>query len=402
MLVTNTGGADHASRIIEIIRDADEIRIAIAFLKQGAAQRLAPILERRLEEGAVVELFVGTDFFLTEPKALELLLPLNECYLQCGIFVANQAGSTFHPKLYFARSGDEVRALVGSANMTMGCLETNEELSLLVDCTRGDALANDFDRTFTRYRDWNRFQDLDALVLQQYAGRFDVNEQERRKFERARDTAMPGLFDLRVIDDWYALYRSNSAAMSELALRRERRAEALQVQNRIAALSRGEINRQAVLRFQTGLRDLMTSNGGRHLWPSDAIFRQGSNALDHPEPMIRLFAAARTAARRPPVEGYEVLRTMSKGIPGVGINMATEILCTFAPDRYAVYNGNTVAALRTLGIDTPKYPNFQAISPGRYGKLCATIRALGGRIGSEDFSEADDFLNWIYQTVKLG
>lgn len=162
MLVTNTGGTDHATRITEIIRDADEIKIAIAFLKQGAAQRLAPILARRLEDGAVVELFVGTDFFLTEPKALELLLPLNEHYLQCGIFVADQARSTFHPKLYFARSGEYVRALVGSANMTSGGLETNEEVSLLVDCTRGDALADDFDRTFARYRDWNRFQDLDS------------------------------------------------------------------------------------------------------------------------------------------------------------------------------------------------------------------------------------------------
>jgi hypothetical protein len=82
--------------------------------------------------------------------------------------------------------------------------------------------------------------------------------------------------------------------------------------------------------------------------------------------------------------------------------MATEMLCTFAPTRYAIYNGNTVGALGALGIETARYAQFHAISPARYDQLCETIKALGSRIGTADLSEADAFLNWIYFEVKAG
>ena len=71
MLVANTGKADHSKSIPDIIKNADEIFIAVAFLKRAGADLIAPLLEKRLAAGADVELFIGTDFFLTEPTALE-------------------------------------------------------------------------------------------------------------------------------------------------------------------------------------------------------------------------------------------------------------------------------------------------------------------------------------------
>ncbi len=66
--------------------------------------------------------------------------------------------------------------------------------------------------------------------------------------------------------------------------------------------------------------------------------------------MIRFFALGQSVFRQQPTQRYAAIRKSGEQIPGVGINMATEMLYAIAPTRYAVYNGNTVVALPTLGI----------------------------------------------------
>ncbi|TPI53614.1 MULTISPECIES: hypothetical protein [unclassified Mesorhizobium] len=80
--------------------------------------------------------------------------------------------------------------------------------------------------------------------------------------------------------------------------------------------------------------------------------------------------------------------------------MITEILCTFAPKRYAIFNGNTSGALAAIGISTPRSPTVATLSAERYTQLCATIDALRRRIGGADFTDADEFLNWLYFNTK--
>ncbi|GAB6966899.1 hypothetical protein JCM25156A_09360 [Komagataeibacter kakiaceti JCM 25156] len=402
MLVANTGKTDHSVFIPDIIKNADEIFIAVAFLKRAGADLIAPLLEKRLAMGANVELFIGTDFFLTDPAALESFLALKDRHRACKIRVADRAAATFHPKAYMSRRGNQYRSLIGSANLTGGALSTNEELSLCVDHSVDNPLTTQLIATFDRYRQSPRFQELDSLVLEQYASRHAIDARERKKYEKARDNALPSAFDLRVIENWYRLYRADAKAMSDLRERKQRRVDALRVQTAIAALAGTPLNATTKATFQAHFRDLMTSNGGRHLWGSGDIHRRGSEALDHPKEVIDLFALGRSAATMPARDGYDAMRKAGEPIPGVGLNMATEILCTFAPDHYAVYNGNTVGALNALGITAPTHPNFRAISPPRYEKLCATIHALGRRIGGANFSETDAFLNWIYWKVKDG
>ena len=400
MLISNADGADHARAIAELIDGADAIIIAVAFLKKGGADHIAPLLKKRLATGATVELFVGTDFFLTEPDALERLLELGRPHPACGVMVADRSPATFHPKIYSARRGDRWRSVIGSANLTRGALRSNEELSLRVDHAAGDALTGQLAETFKRYRDWKRFQKLDPLVLQQYRSAHEIDRRERAKYEKARDRALPEGFDLRVIADWHTRYLADPGTAAARALRRQSRAKALKLQRSIAALADDPINGAARKALRQGLGDLMGSSGGQHLWGSSNIPRQGSKALEHPKRMIGLFALAQGASRLPPQEGYAAMRKEAETIPGVGMNMATEMLCTFAPARYAVYNGNTVGALSTLGIAAAPHANFHAIGPDRYERLCETVKALGTRIGAADLSEADAFLNWIYWKVK--
>ena len=164
---------------------ADSIRIAVAFLTKSGAEFIFPMLEERIADGATVEIFVGTDFFHTDPWALEELWKLKSENPRCTAFVAAQAAGTFHPKIYSVRKGSLFHSLVGSANLTGGALGKNEELSLCVTHTEGDELTNRLDATFNRYRCWDRFQPLETLLLLQYSTAHAVDKRERAKYKKS-------------------------------------------------------------------------------------------------------------------------------------------------------------------------------------------------------------------------
>lgn len=402
MLVANNENGDHARAIAEILKGAEEISIAIAFLKRGGANHIAPTLKRCLAAGGSVEIYIGSDFFLTEPKALELLLAIREKHPAFNIQLAKRGTATFHPKVYVTRRGTKYRSLIGSANLTSGALASNEELSISLTHNPGDPIVAQLLSTFERYKKWSRFQQLDALVLEQYASSYEIDYRERRKYEKSRDAALPAAFDLATIDKWLARYRADPKAIVELAARKQKLGAALAAQNAIVALGRAPITAAARQQFKDNLGNLIGSAGGNHLWGSGSIFRQGSQALENADGIIPFFARAKDVSKKPVQDAYVEIRAAAATLGGVGLNFATEALCTFAPFHFAVYNGNTKEALKTLGISATASTEFRAVSPMRYAKLCDTIKALGRRIGAANLSEADYFLNWIYWEVKAG
>ncbi len=402
VLVANNGNEGHARAIADMLEGAVEIYIANAFLKRAGAHLIAPAIKRSLEGGGTVQIYIGSDFFLTEPEALELLLKIREKHPAFNIQLAKQGSATFHPKAYLARKGNRYHSLIGSANLTGGALILNEELSISLSHKAGDPVVAQLLATFDRYRKWARFQELDALVLEQYASSYEIDRVERLKYEKSRDAALPAVFDLATIDKWYARYLADPRAIAELATRQKKLGAALAAQNAIVALGRAPITAAARKRFRDNLGNLIGSASGNHLWGSGSIFRQGSQALDNYDGMIPFFAKAKEMSKKPIQEGYSEIRAAAATLGGVGLNFATEALCTFAPSRYAVYNGNTKEALKTLGIRATASTEFRAVSPIRYSKLCETIKALGRRIGAANLSETDYFLNWIYWEVKAG
>src|SRR5688500_8126571 len=64
-LIRNQKGDDHSTAVREALEGADRISLAVAFLKVGGANIIVPILEKRLEQGAKAEAFIGTDFYIT-------------------------------------------------------------------------------------------------------------------------------------------------------------------------------------------------------------------------------------------------------------------------------------------------------------------------------------------------
>jgi HKD family nuclease len=123
-LIRNTSAQDHLKAVLGVLEAATHISLAVAFLKQKGLGKISRMLEARLKAGANVEVFIGRDFFLTEPTALETLLKISRRCSSLQVFVAKRdTGSTFHPKIYVGLHKEGGRVLVGSANLTGGGLE---------------------------------------------------------------------------------------------------------------------------------------------------------------------------------------------------------------------------------------------------------------------------------------
>lgn len=397
-LIRNDRSPNHLNSVEHVIAEASKISIAVAFLKTKGLEKIVGRLRLRLEADAAVEIFIGSDFCLTEPAALQTLLDLAKRHSALELYLAKaQRGSTFHPKLYMGLGATEARVLLGSANMTGGALTENEELSLSAGLKPGDALLTQLEEVFRGYRSGARFEELDDVVLDRYRQTFKIAQDVKRRVERELAAADSAIFDLARLSALHEEFRQDEKEMLALESRRRDRKRARRVQRQIARMSsEGKLSVIDRALFEKRFRDLVTSGDGhRHLWHSGDIHRRGQAALRQPKKVISLFEMAETASVLSPVEGYARVRASAAAIPGVGINLVSEMLCTFAPETYAVFNGNTAAALRVIGANPPK--SVTLFSPEAYGRICGIVEAVRRRIGEEDLSGTDAFLNWIYQ-----
>lgn len=134
---------------------------------------------KALDLGKIRRAVVGTAFAQSEPAALEEL--------------ANKPGrlrlminsdGTFHPKVIFGRTGEQVRAIVGSANFTTAAYTGNTELSILLE---GTAQEPELQAIETYIEDhWKRGTDLTADWLAEYVLTWKAAKRQRIVVPRAK------------------------------------------------------------------------------------------------------------------------------------------------------------------------------------------------------------------------
>lgn len=120
--------------LLRALRDtldgADEALLCVAFVHSRGVH----LVERELKAlGNQARLVVTTTFDQSGGHALA-----HASTLGTRIRTLNPGGGTYHPKLYLARHGGQLKALVGSANLTGG-LATNVELAVRLRGQSADA-----------------------------------------------------------------------------------------------------------------------------------------------------------------------------------------------------------------------------------------------------------------------
>lgn len=131
----------------ELVRQIEStwssIDIAVAWARRSGMAYLVEPLEKHLRSGGRLSAIVGVDLQNTTYEGLLALLQL-EAFGDAETFVYhNEAGSTFHPKLYLFRNAEQARLIVGSNNITQSGLFVNVEAGLQIDAPVSSTVVTD-------------------------------------------------------------------------------------------------------------------------------------------------------------------------------------------------------------------------------------------------------------------
>lgn len=122
----------------ETLSDADEALLCVAFTHSRGVHLIEKELEALAERARLV---VTTTFDQTRGAALAIASSLGT-----RVRTLNPGSGTYHPKVYLARKGGKIQAVVGSANLTGG-LATNVEVAVVMRGTLDD-------KPLTTLNDW--------------------------------------------------------------------------------------------------------------------------------------------------------------------------------------------------------------------------------------------------------
>jgi len=199
-LISNNIDENHLTEILLEIDKSDEVTICIAFLKISG---LIFLLDKLITLKDRTTFYVGKDFYITEPKALSKLYNLG-----FKVFITNEKGITYHPKIYYLKNKESIVALVGSSNLTSGGLKTNIETSVKL-CFDSDSnfdiqfkelfkhfeskstlinsqeIISDYEKRYLIYRDKHNQADKDFIKEELLL----LEEEKKREEERLKKKA---------------------------------------------------------------------------------------------------------------------------------------------------------------------------------------------------------------------
>ncbi len=170
-ILSNSEAKNHKTEILTAFEFAEEIIICTAFLKYSGLKSFLEVINKKSFK---VTFYVGTNFYQTEPNALKQLFTDNHI-----IYLNRESFPTFHPKIFFFRTQNNVKLYIGSANLTSGGLENNIETSIECDTTIDSLLHKDLMEQFTYFNTKSKKIEILETILD-YEKRYKIYR-ERHK-----------------------------------------------------------------------------------------------------------------------------------------------------------------------------------------------------------------------------
>lgn len=123
------------------LQSANNVQIAVAFLKYSGIKVIENSLRQCLNNGGSIELIAGLDFKTTDPKSIHYFINLKKEYPGAKFYCfgdkeENKTNIVFHPKIYLFERKRETTGIVGSTNLTRGGLISNFEVNTIFKETR--------------------------------------------------------------------------------------------------------------------------------------------------------------------------------------------------------------------------------------------------------------------------
>lgn len=398
---------NHALRISKLFKGATHLDCLVAFANTKGLDEIWEPLIKALDKGMRARFVVGLDFFQTEPDTLEWLLELakDDYPGQVEFLISSEFRErTFHPKAYVFQYGNKYgegpcKAVVGSANMTLGGLSNNHEFSVYLE-EDGAKLAKAVNAEITRMRIETEIEVATEARIEDYARQHAIYALHAKLALKKAKASIPrksspsgGLYldDLNAILELMKADAPDDEFSRQQDLRTTARAFS---KDRLKDIRTNPVNTPAA--FLTYYAPLVASG-----WESGNLKRRKATVAENgPKIQAALNALENLFQTTPNVSvetAYGLLRSMLMNVKHVGPNILSEILHSYDNTRFAVMNKNSVTGLAMAGIKGyAKNLNKVGVDGPRYAEFCADMERVRAGLAFANFSELDALFNFAY------
>lgn len=391
-LLTNHSGG-HEAEIVSGIKSASRVIIHTAFMKSSGLSRLEGSLKKAISAGTEVLILVGQDLFTTEPRALWTLYEMMSGHKNATLLLASQHKSTFHPKLYYWEKGKQTTVAIGSANLTGGGLKDNLELSVLIQLGSENLLLSELKTYFDMIHSSERVKTANRIMLSQYERKYEIANKKMKDAKEEVSREISKLFDLdeETLQICLTEYNNNNYEQNSYKEKIDKYQEAKILLDKL--ISSRVMNKQ---RFLITYEKLVGGKGVPQLWRSGSINRSKNEVASQYNKFITMLRALKADIEKAPDVVFDIGLKHIRKIDGLGVNVLTEIMNTYAPRKFAVLNKNPIASLKYFGLQTINNTNKMNISAAKYTKYNSILSELANLCKFQNYSQVDHFLNFVY------
>jgi HKD family nuclease len=384
-LIHNTTEVNHLTIIKNLIEQADEIKIAVAFYRNSGWNLLKSKLKKVAKNGCQIEITCGLDFGFSEPQALTDTLQLFSKYSNTNLYFSNDT-TTFHPKVYYFRIGQTIHIVSGSANFTHGGLVSNQEASLYVIANETDDINA---QTISFFNGLKR-EAASHLRITQYKPFHHIQKEFHENIKDEQEEMVDFLtVNYDDLEAFFEIYKKNFDIAAIAEDRIERYKKAKKVLNKMATQKINESE------FTVEYEKLVGRKGTTEdsYWSSGYLFRNKTKVINQYEEFIALVRFVKDNQAKAPSILFDTAKKHADKINGVGINVFTEILLSYDLERFPTINKNSINALKIVGCELPSQASFKGVHYEEYTNLMTEIR---DKFNMKTFTEVDGLLNEIY------
>ncbi|SKB40808.1 phospholipase D-like domain-containing protein [Daejeonella lutea] len=387
-IITNDRQPSHLSLLNELLKDADDVSIAVAFLKVEGLKVLLPYFQTKTR----FRIITGPNFGITDPAALEVLLEKSSSSNVFGYLNSLSSKTTFHPKMYLIRHKKIGHIIIGSTNLTAGGLSKNNECSLYYTCNVSEKIWQEAQTEFDNFIAPSNAELLNDRIISIYKTYYKRQKPLNEKIEPYPDVDSNPFYNLEKL-------RSKFDKLDHKKLRKEF-AEKMKHYG-VARKVLDEIieSKHSSKKFSDLVNDLVGKKGTRGFWYSNGMFRHKTKIFKQQSKFQQLIRSIKNDIGQPAALVYSNARAIEKKINGVGPNFIGEIMMTYDYKNYANINRNPITVLIEEGSVDLK--NHSQRFKGRdYEHYVNIVKEISVKLGLKNMLEADHFFNGIYQDLK--
>lgn len=276
--------------------------------------------------------------------------------------------------------------MTGSANLIGGGLQTNFEVSVLIQTQIGSTADRDFKLMIKAYS-LNSTEITGDLQLSQYEREFDAYRKKHKKADKEFKEEIQSIYkiDLTLLDKYFKEY------YREVGSERFRRRVSYynEIRKLLNKITTANIN--SATNFIDYYEDIANSFYSSDLLRGKTFFAKGYRKI------IATINFVKENKTKDAILVYSKARSLILSVNKFGVNGLTEIMNTYNPTEFSVANGRTIKSLAAIGF--AKFPKtdkkyFDGETYMQYNNL---IKEINVKCKANDLGEVDHFLSWYYE-----